>query len=75
MAFKEDTEADCLLDEIATQQTNIRMVGALRSVQAHMEDRRSLLIGFRGRGFYPMWLTQSIEQAVIRLGSLGKGRV
>lgn len=46
------------------------MVGILRRVQAHKADRRSLLIGFRGKGH----LSHGID-VVTRLGSPGKGRV
>lgn len=46
------------------------MVGALRKVQAHVADRRSLLIGFRGKGHL-----SHVINVVTRLGSPGKGRV
>lgn len=52
------------------------MVGALRKVQAHVADRRSLLIGFRGKGHLSHVNDErSVDHVVTRLGSLGKGRV
>lgn len=52
------------------------MVGVLRKVQARKADRRSLLIGFRGRGHIFHGIDEPpIDHVVTRLGSLGKGKV